>query len=73
MASQPSSDLGVGIEYQYRAAYFVDVVERRSGIGLEVEFEEPFEIVERFFRKNNQGCFRGFGRGGFFPLALLSR
>ena len=73
MASQPSSDLGVGIEYQYRAAYFVDVVERRSGIGLEVEFEEPFEIVERFFRKNNHGCLRDFGCCTLFPLALLSR
>lgn len=73
MTSYPSSDLGVGIEHQHRAAYFVDVVERRSGIGLEVEFEDPFEIVERFFRKNNHGCFRGLGRGGLFPLALLSR
>ena len=73
MALQPSSDLGMGIEYQDRAAYFVDVVERRSGIGPEVELEDPFEIVERFFRENNHGCFRGLGRGGFFPLALLCR
>jgi len=73
MASQPSPDLGVGIEHQDRAAYLVDVVERRDGIGLEVELEDPFEIVERFFRENNHGCFRGLGRGGFFPLALLSR
>lgn len=73
MASQPSTDLRVGIEYQYRAAYLVDMVERRSGIGLEVELEDPFEIVERFFRKYNHGCFRGLGRGGLFPLALLSR
>lgn len=73
MATQPSSDLGVGIEYQDRAAYLVDVVERRGWVGLEVELEDPFEIVERFFRKNNHGCFRGLGRGRFFPLALLSR
>ncbi len=73
MAAQLSSDFGVGIKYQYRAAYFADVIERRGGIDLEVELEDPFEIVERFFRKNNHGCFRGLGRGGFFPLALLSR
>lgn len=73
MASQPSSDLGVGIEYQDRAAYFVDVIECRSGIGLEVELKDPFEIIERFFRNNNHGCFRGLGRSGFSPVALLSR
>jgi len=73
MASQPSSDLGVGIEYEDRAAYFVDVIEGRGGIDLEVELEDPFEIVECFFRKNNHGCFRGLGRGSFPPLALLSR
>jgi hypothetical protein len=49
------------------------VIERRGGIDLEVELEDPFEILERFFRKNNHRCFRGLGRGGFFPLALLSR
>jgi hypothetical protein len=27
----------VGIKYQYRAAYFADVIERRGGIDLEVE------------------------------------
>ena len=73
MTSYPSSDLGVGIEHQHRAAYFVDVVERRSGIGLEVELEDPFEIVERFFRKNNHGCLWGLGRAGFPPRALSSR
>jgi hypothetical protein len=49
------------------------MVERCSGIDLEVELENLIKIVERFFRKNNHGCFRGLGRGGFFPLALLSR
>lgn len=73
MAVQPSSDLGVGIEYQDRAAYLVDVIECRSGIGPGVELEDPFKIVERFSRENNHGCFRGLGRGGFSPLALLSR
>jgi len=37
MAAQPSSDFGVGIKYQYRAAYFADVIERRGGIDLEAE------------------------------------
>jgi hypothetical protein len=49
------------------------VIERRGGIDLEVELEDPFEIVERFFRKNYHGCRRSLGRGGFFPPALPSR
>ena len=73
MASQPSSDFGVGIEHQYRAAYFADVIERRGGVDLEVELENPFEIVQRFFRKNNHESLRGVGRGGFSPPALPSR
>jgi hypothetical protein len=49
------------------------MVERCSRIDLEVELEDLFEIVERFFRKNNHGCLRDFGCCTLFPLALLNR
>lgn len=72
-ATKRAAYVRVRLQDQDGAAYRVNMRQRRRRVALEVEFENIFQVVERFLCENDHVILRGLGRCGLSPRARASR